>query len=478
MSFRNYGKDGSLATTHAPTIGGASDSRTANFIPNKKKSTAAYRVTKISDSGKSAYASLTVADIIRGSSVHARDLFSLALSTDDEDQREKKGNEPKRYYRSARFSRRNPSPVILPRGEKIIVCFGCIKAVIGKDEGLLFGSHDPNMQLLSKGLEKVLKERAISQYKVDPFEMIFLEEILLHVCSTWSRRILLYDPIVSRLGGISDEIYYSQANVQRLVPLKDSLQSFEMQISQALDCLTVLLNDDVDMVNLLLAEKAAAKEDGKKVDVRLHASVELLVEEYARQLQNLHQEVNFLLRKVEGNQDLVRMSLDTYRNQMLRFSVYLNVGAICLATSTTVAGYFGMNLIHGFESSEHAFASVLVGTTCVSAVVCVWCMRYLSASRMTKNAVSQYKEIKIITRALNNLNAVDYAVKVLADSDTDLTKDAFKSKLNDGSKIGREISAEEVDLLFDVLDTSKDGLVQKHELSHLFRKEQKRLGKY
>ena len=111
-----------------------------------------------------------------------------------------------------------------------------------------------------------------------------------------------------------------------------------------------------------------------------------MFEEYSRQLHNLSQEIHYLLRRVESKQDLLKMSLDSYRNQMLRANVYLSVGAVCLATSTTIAGYFGMNLLHGLETDENAFAAVVAGTGGLSGCVFLWCMYYVNSSRISKTA--------------------------------------------------------------------------------------------
>lgn len=91
------------------------------------RGTTFYRVNKISPDGTSECCSLTVADIIRGSSVHVRDLFSLNLTSFDEEQADEEFE--RSSYQTEKETRRkiisqNPQPVILPRGNKVIVCFG------------------------------------------------------------------------------------------------------------------------------------------------------------------------------------------------------------------------------------------------------------------------------------------------------------------------------------------------------------------
>ena len=66
--------------------------------------------------------------------------------------------------------------------------------------------------------------------------------------------------------------------------------------------MTHLLQNDDDMLGLLLAENLKAEGRGEALEVRRHESVELLLEEYARQFENVRQEVGYLLRRVQSKQ--------------------------------------------------------------------------------------------------------------------------------------------------------------------------------
>ena len=50
----------------------------------------------------------------------------------------------------------------------------------------------------------------------------------------------------------------------------------------ALGCITHLLSNDEDMLDLLLTEKENAKAENKTLPLESHENVELLLEEYAR----------------------------------------------------------------------------------------------------------------------------------------------------------------------------------------------------
>ena len=57
-----------------------------------------------------------------------------------------------------------------------------------------------------------------------------------------------------------------------------------MNVKGAIRCITDLLDSDEDMMNLLLTEKAMAESQNKVLPIESHENVELLLEEYGRQL--------------------------------------------------------------------------------------------------------------------------------------------------------------------------------------------------
>lgn len=421
-----------------------------------------YRVAQVLSNGKLSIKSLQISEILRDSTMHVRDLFSLALTTGQE--------------RKKKFKR--PPAAILPRGNEVIVSFGHVRAVIGQESGMIFDAHDPSTQLFANHLASTFEYKmneahefscgenlsidfeynVKAQYLGGPFELVFIEEILRDVCDTYNRRIRVFEPIVdSLLSRVSNEVF-SESGVHRLVPVKDSLQEFEMHVKQELQCLTHLLENDEDMLGLLLTEQAAAQKKGEDLQHQMHESVELLLEEYVRQLDNMLQEIDYLLRRVQSKQELVAISLDAYRNRMIRMNVYLSIVGIGLATSTTVAGFYGMNLVNGLETSPTAFNDVVLATSIVGVVLFAGCVSYLSGPRMKKRAVQRLEELETISGALSNMNSLDYAVKVMINEGKPITRDAFREILAKCPS-SSHIPDKEVDMLFGVLDISQDGFL-------------------
>ena len=193
--------------------------------------------------------------------------------------------------------------------------------------------------------------------------------------------IRLYEPIVNSLMDRVANEAFSPSGLHKLVPAKDSLQHFEMNVKGALHCLTSLLESDEDMIDLQLTAKSNAKKENRTLPLESHDNVEMVLEEYARQLNSILLEIDYMLSRVQSKQDMLALSLDAYRNRMIRMNLYLTIGGISLAFSTTVAGFFGMNVINGMEHAEGIFELVVAGSCLFGGGFLGACYSYLNGSR-------------------------------------------------------------------------------------------------
>ena len=68
------------------------------------------------------------------------------------------------------------------------------------------------------------------------------------------------------------------------------------------------------------------------------------------------------------NQELTAINIDVNRNRIIRVNLYLTMASVAIASSTCVAGFFGMNLQIPETLANHpdAFAFV-TGTSCLLA---------------------------------------------------------------------------------------------------------------
>ncbi len=154
-----------------------------------------------------------------------------------------------------------------------------------------------------------------------------------------------------------------------------------MNCKGALNCITELLSNDDDMISLLLTEKANAEANNEVLSIESHEEVELLLEEYARQLKSVLLEIGYLLQRVQSKQDMLALQLDAYRNRMIRMNLYLSMGGMSLGFGTAVAGFFGMNVINGLENADGVFNVIVASSTMIGAAFTGACYSYINGSR-------------------------------------------------------------------------------------------------
>ena len=91
-------------------------------------------------------------------------------------------------------------------------------------------------------------------------------------------------------------------------------------------------------------------------------------------------------KNIEATQDTLELALDEYRNRLITINVHAAMATVGLAVSTSIAGFFGMNLYSGLEevTCVPLFWYVMGGATFSGAAI------YATAIRQaTKNVVGQ-----------------------------------------------------------------------------------------
>lgn len=159
-----------------------------------------------------------------------------------------------------------------------------------------------------------------------------------------------------------------------------------------------------------------------------------------------------------NSKELIAISLDAYRNRMLRMNLYLSIAGIGIGTSTAVAGFYGMNLISGLEESPNAFGYVVGTTTTLGMIIGAGCISYISGSSMRKRTLKRLNEITLIDGSLAHMTSIDYAIKYMVHKNQTMNKQEFEARLKECHS-STQLLKEEVDLLFHTLDVTKDGLI-------------------
>lgn len=111
------------------------------------------------------------------------------------------------------------------------------------------------------------------------------------------------------------------------------------------------------------------RKTGHRRRVDQHDEIEMMLENYVKQIDTVYSEVTSALRAVKTTETATQIRLDAMRNRVLRLDVFLNLGAVSVGVGGLVAGAFGMNLTSGFEEDIYTFW-IVSGLAVLSSTVC------------------------------------------------------------------------------------------------------------
>jgi hypothetical protein len=124
-----------------------------------------------------------------------------------------------------------------------------------------------------------------------------------------------------------------------------------------------------------------------------------------------------------------------------------------------------MNLINGLEESPVAFAMVSGGSATTAIMVAGIYFSFIRGRVMQERAEQRLSEIETFVRSLSDMDALDYTVKKMIQGEGRMNKTTFKERLIE-ARASHHASDEEVDFLFDVLDTQKDNHLTPNDFHH------------
>lgn len=258
-----------------------------------------------------------------------------------------------RDLRAVDPSFRSHSPAMLPRKAGIIAYLAQLRVVILADRMLVFDPVNPGVERAIRRLQS----RLDAPEHPLPFEFRAVEAVLVEVVGSFNGTIgtLLpsMDLVLDTLSATQD---FGGSTVQncmdRLLPLENSLNEFGSHVGQTRAALNDVLESDEDMSLMYLT---TFKETGHTRRVDMHDEMEMMLENYVKQLDTVCGEIHSAQQAVKATENATQIRLDAMRNRVLRLDIFLNLGAVSVGVGGLVAGAFGMNLLSGFEEDVAAF---------------------------------------------------------------------------------------------------------------------------
>lgn len=272
------------------------------------------------------------------------------------------------------------------------------------------------------------------------FELIVLEAALDHVVRKFGRHLQIIKPSVEMI------LQQIEANpetngLKRLLAVKKSFAEFEQKVEHYAKILRNILADDEDMKSLHLSNE----DDGANA----HEDVELLLGSYSADLEEITTEIKIFIDMIEDTDQFISAHLDSVRNEIIKMSLFIEVGALVMGFGAVVSGIFGMNLTNFLEENSYAFL-----------VVCVSIM--IAMSIFFAGFTKKYYQLKADTTSAQSFSLLKNFFTYVDDLEyyifnKKIERAEFKNALE---KItGLKVTEKELEYLFKMIDTNKDGLI-------------------
>ncbi|KZT00669.1 Mg2+ transporter protein cora-like protein [Laetiporus sulphureus 93-53] len=244
----------------------------------------------------------------------------------------------------------NLVPTILVRKEVILVNILHIRALIKADAVVLFdtfGSADSRVH--SSFLEYLEQNLKIKSSGL-PYEFRALESILLSVLGALETDMVFTRNLVGGLlVELEDDIDHDR--FKRLLHYSRRLAGFQNRAKLVQEALEEVLEQDEDLAAMYLSDK----KNGTPRAPSDHEELEVLLESFAKQVEEIVNEAESIQSNVQSTQEIVELLLDSNRNALLALDLKVSIWTMGIGVGTLLAGLFGMNLRSHMEEHDWAF---------------------------------------------------------------------------------------------------------------------------
>ncbi|KAL4073679.1 hypothetical protein V8B97DRAFT_1865989 [Scleroderma yunnanense] len=270
----------------------------------------------------------------------------------------------------------NLIPTILIRKEAILINILHIRALVKADTVILFDTYGSNDSRLHSVFLYHLEHNLKAHGSGSPYEFRAIESILLSVLSALEAEMVFIRNLVGGLlSELEDDINHDK--FKRLLHYSRRLASFKNRAKLVQNALEEILEQDDDLNAMYLTDKM----NGVVRQIHEHDELEVLLEFFAKQVEEIVNEAENIESNVQSTQEIVELILDSNRNALLALDLKVSIATMGIGCGALVAGLFGMNaralprllsiirLTSHMEDMPYAFAAMTIGSTAFAALV-------------------------------------------------------------------------------------------------------------
>ena len=181
-----------------------------------------------------------------------------------------------------------------------------------------------------------------------------------------------------------------------------------------------------------------------------HEEIQQLFEAHLADLEDIVTETKIFNDMIEDTDQFISAHLDSVRNEIIKLSLFIEIGALIMASGAVVSGIFGMNLLNKIENYEHGFMLVCIGILAMMIIFSGGFYQKYSQMRADTSSAHSFTLLKNFFTYVDDLEYYVFNKKTL-------TAKEFKEAIEKITKL--KISDKEAEYLFTMFDANRDGFI-------------------
>ncbi|KTW32732.1 uncharacterized protein T551_00217 [Pneumocystis jirovecii RU7] len=243
-------------------------------------------------------------------------------------------------------------PSILVRKSSILINLLHIRALLKADAVLLFnvyGSTDTHTQsVFMYDLEGKLRQGSKAMGGL-PYEFRALEAILISVSTALNAEMKFLNSLVKEvLLQLEEDI--NRERIRNLLIYSKKVSAFAQKVTLIRNALNEILDQGITLYYIDFF--------GKIRPLNQHDEIELLLESYLKQTDEIVQSVNNLVSNIKNTEEIVNIVLDANRNSLMLMELKVSILTLAVSSGAIISGLLGMNLKNFMEHLPYAFAGI------------------------------------------------------------------------------------------------------------------------
>mmetsp|Transcript_596 Transcript_596/g.1567 ORF Transcript_596/g.1567 Transcript_596/m.1567 type:complete len:540 (-) Transcript_596:185-1804(-) len=371
------------------------------------------------------------------------------------------------------FTSKRSHAAISPRGGRTVLFINDLcRAIVSKDKVLLFPCRRRrHMTSIAASIRARQAAHPTRPFKLNALEAL-LNSTVKHFYNRAKQLSLLVTIVTSNVET------FAAPDFQNLLPLQHSVSEAYQDVKELQEATTELVRDDKAIAVMCgWMDTTAGSECCSAEEWEMQAAS--MLSSYQLQIQVIEGMFEEMQDQLSNSRDVCQMQMASKRNYIIQTNLVLTIANLALLNCTLVSGFFGMNLTSGYEEVPGLFPAVIAGALTATALTFSGIYGFVAwrPRRRAQANIRQHSALRsLMVHHVDDVeDIVNYCIERTVSEETRKTTDITRKQFHELARaatgnLRRQMSTEEIELLFDFFDYDRTGKVEADSMHAMYEK--------